>query len=449
MYGWANKILLLLVIFTLLLVGCQAPSGSTNVESDMAGLSEGDDDSGNDSVLRVRVDNYRNDQEKRLWAEVVARFEELHDDITVELTTGDPSPDSGDIQTMLQSGVTPPDALQMHAGPARVGLLSSAGHIVDLDEWYERNNWKDAMRPFAYEVTPIDGVRYEVPHTTDAIMVYYNKDIFEEHGLEVPETGEEFIKVMETLRDNDVPPIVVGGRTTFALGTLYSNIMEAVAGRDAVEDLIYGDTKWNDPEFVKVAETFLEWTEEGFIAKESPTLTSTDAKFAFLNKQSGMFVSVTHTISDIVDEDLEETVGTFAMPSFVEGKESGPTGGIGYTWVVPKGAENKEGAEKWFNFILSKDFVEVVFNDPSYNLLPAATATEELQPVGELLQSAVKRTENGFGYNPSVFIGREAQEAYYQNITGILAELVEPKEAMDNTEAGAEKDRDAGFSISK
>lgn len=48
-----------------------------------------------------------------------------------------------------------------------------------------------------------------------------------------------------------------------------------------------------------------------------------------------MMISPTHLISTIVDKKVEDSIGTFSMPSFISGEKTEPTGGLGYTWVVP------------------------------------------------------------------------------------------------------------------
>lgn len=98
-------------------------------------------------------------------------------------------------------------------------------------------------------------------------------------------------------------------------------------------------------------------------------------------------------------------------------------------------------------FILSEDFSKIVLNFPDYNFIPASKASMSIEPAGEVLKSAMKQIEDGSGLNPSVFIGVEAKEAYYQNLQGLVGGLVTPQEAMENIEKGAEKDRANGFSL--
>ncbi|MNI28423.1 Multiple sugar-binding protein precursor [compost metagenome] len=399
--------------------------------------------------MNLLIPNYYNDTEKKQWAKVVEKFKQQHTDIDVDLATGEVKVEVGKLTTMLQSGVTPPDAILINAGPGRVKTLSDVNLIKPLNDLYTKNKWPDQLRKDAYNLIAGDDKKYELPHTIDAIMMFYNKDIFEKNGVKVPTTKDEFMAVLEKLKAANVKPITVGARNGYAIGWIFSNIMESVAGRKVVENLIYGDGKWNDPALVKAAETLDEWVKKGFIPKESVTLTQPDSKFQFLSKQVAMESDGTYLISDLADQKVEDSVGSFTMPSFIDGAKTSPTGGIGLTWVVPTKAQDQDLAEIWLNFILSKDYSSIVLGDPTYNLIPAAKSSEGIEPAGKVLAQAIKDIAGGFGYNPTVFIGTEAKEAYYQNLQGLVGGLVTPKQAMDNIEAGAVKDRATGYQLKK
>ena len=98
---------------------------------------------------------------------------------------------------------------------------------------------------------------------------------------------------------------------------------------------------------------------------------------------------------------------------------------------------------------MSEDYAQVVLGDPTYNLILASKAAMSIKPAGSLLAEAMSSIEKESGYNPSVFIGSEAKQAYYQNLTGLIGGLVKPKDAMDNIAAAAEKDVAAGYKLSR
>lgn len=448
MKGNKHKISFLLVLLMILTTACQSPTSSSEDQTKKDSKEvKNESASGNDHVLDLMIPNYYNDVEKQQWASVVEKFNEINPDIEVNITNGDVQVESGKLPTLLQSGIEPPDVILMNAGPGRVSILSDVNLIQPLNNLYEKNKWKDDLRTFAYDLISKGENIYEVPHMIDTIGMFYNKDIFKQNGVEVPTNKNEFLKALQTLKDEGVAPITVGARNGYAIGWIFGVMMESVMGTEQVEELFYGDGKWNDPKVVEVAEMIADWVEKGYITKESVTQTQPDSKFRFLSKQAAIEAEGTYLITDLADQKLEDSVNMFMMPSFVDGDVAQPVGGIGLTWVVPTKAKDVEYAEKWMDFILSEDYSNIVLNLPDYNFIPASKASENIEPVGDVLKTAMKSIEDGSGYNPSVFMGVEAKEAYYQNLQGLVGGLVTPQEAMDNIEKGAEKDRANGFSL--
>lgn len=444
------RVMVWVVMLALLVAGCQSPAssgGGASKEQAKAEPTATENKQGD--VLKLLIPSFNNETEKRLWERVVQKFEEMNPGVKIELTSGDTNTESGKLTTMLQSGVTPPDAILMNAGPGRVRILSDVDLIKPLNDWYTQNGWKEKLRPFVYDLISGNERIYELPHTLDAISVFYNKDLFEKFGIAVPTSETEFVNAMKVLQDNKITPIIVGARTSITSGTLFSLILQSTVGKEEVEKLIYTETKWNDPQYVKAAETLADWANKEFIGKESVSLNITDAKFAMLNKKAAMYISPTHFISDVVEQKLEDSVGSFTIPSFLNGQKTNPTGGLGYTWVVPAKTVQTELVEKWMNYIVSEDYAKVVLGDPTYNLIPASKAAMSIKPAGSLLAEAMSSIAAESGYNPSVFIGSEAKQAYYQNLTGLIGGLVKPQDAMDNIAAAAEKDVVAGYKLSR
>lgn len=439
----------LFLIFSMLLVGCQSPTASDQAgENDSSSNNESEEKS-QDTVLNLLVPNYYNSDEKVIWEKIVKDFEELHPDIKVELEAGDVSVEGGSLTTKLNSGMTPPDVILINAGPGRVNLLSSSEMIMPLDELYSKNKWEEQLRSNAFDLVSGEEKIYELPYTLDANLVFYNKDIFESNRLQVPENKDEFLNILQTLKENDVKPITIGARDAASVGWLFGKVLESVAGTAEVENTLYKDGKWNDPEFVKAAETMENWAKEGYIIEEALTLKYADSVYQFLNKKAAMEIGGTRKIIDIMAANVEDSVGAFVLPSFIDGEVAKPAGGVGLTWVIPTNSEDKDLAETWLNYMLSKEHNELVLSLPDYNFIPAAEVSRDIKPVGAILETAIKSMDVGSGYNPSVFIGVQTKEAYYQNLQGILGGLVSPEEAMNNIEKAAELDREAGFDLNK
>jgi len=121
----------------------------------------------------------------------------------------------------IESG-SGPDVIQMNANQPHLFANGLANH----DQLFD-----DLMGDQAYEwasgAVTVDGVARAVPGFNIGNAVVYRKDVFEELGLSVPNTWEEYLEVGRTLKNNNLPVGQTLGHTfgdapTFAYPLLWS-----------------------------------------------------------------------------------------------------------------------------------------------------------------------------------------------------------------------------------
>jgi multiple sugar transport system substrate-binding protein len=76
------------------------------------------------------------------------------------------------------------------------GQLADDGIIVDVTDWIERDKAEirtDDLLPRIYDTyTLYNGRRYGLPYDGDSHLLFYNKEIFDRHGLNAPATWDEY-----------------------------------------------------------------------------------------------------------------------------------------------------------------------------------------------------------------------------------------------------------------
>ena len=73
--------------------------------------------------------------------------------------------------------------------------FTTAGAYLDITDRIDSLDFKDALAPSHLEVGTVDGRQYLVPHTLDLSVLFYNKDLYEQAGLDPeapPTTLAEF-----------------------------------------------------------------------------------------------------------------------------------------------------------------------------------------------------------------------------------------------------------------
>lgn len=122
-----------------------------------------------------------------------------------------------------------PDCVLQHGRSEPVNL-AMRGAAYDLSKFSDFNEVitrfaEGATVPYEY-----NGGVYALPDTQSFMMMFIRTDIFEQMGLEIPETWEEFISVMKTLSGNNLETGVTTGFNMFLAqhgGNLYNEELNA------------------------------------------------------------------------------------------------------------------------------------------------------------------------------------------------------------------------------
>ncbi|MER7349468.1 extracellular solute-binding protein [Streptomyces aurantiacus] len=128
-----------------------------------------------------------------------------------------------------------------------------------LDKNYAQG-WKD--------LGAVDGKQYGVYFkAANKSLIWYNTEVFENAGVQEPETWKEFMKTAQTVYDSGVTPMSVGGAEAWTLTDWFENIYLSQAGPEKYDQLAQHKIKWTDPS-VKAALTTLGdlFGKKGFIA---------------------------------------------------------------------------------------------------------------------------------------------------------------------------------------
>ncbi len=448
-----SKLVLICVLsFIMVLTACSTPTadsgkdGASPKPTNSAPANTDQPNPDQPKIVKVYTPIAANEVAKEKRQKQIDAFEKLNPGYKVQWTEGETKVESGKLTTFLNSGLDLPHVFWTNSGIGRIKALASANLIMPLDDLYKEHKWEEKLNKDAYkfaELNRYEGHLYEVPATLGALQPFYNKKVLEQLNLDIPKTKEDFLNALEKSKQAGITPISLGARNGYAIGWLFGNVLEATAGHEKVQQLFFGDAHWDDPAIIQAAETFKEWVDKGYIDKESASIDDKDARARFLGDKHLIYFASTWLILDIVGENAVDKFDLAPIPSFTAGQTAYPTGGLGQSWYVPAQTDDPELSAKWMDFILTKEYADINSQDMSGSDLLASKAAAETTPVNPLLDKGIKSIVDGSGFNPSVFMGAETTEAYYQNLTGVIGGMVSPKEAMSNIEASAAKDRAA------
>ncbi len=168
-------------------------------------------------------------------------------------------PVSRNMKTALGSrvaGGNPPDMANV-PNPGLMKNFARQGDLVSLD-WFKDTNFADKMAGGFIGSGSYKGTLYGVvPAASVKSLVWYNKNVFEKEGYEVPETLGELIRLQNEMLTDGYTPWVLGlesGAATGWPGTDWiEDIMLRSAGPEVYDKWVNHDIPWTDP---RVKEAF-------------------------------------------------------------------------------------------------------------------------------------------------------------------------------------------------
>ena len=175
----------------------------------------------------------------------------------------------------------------------------TAGNVIDLLPYINDSGFNVKFDPPAPILPGEDGKLYAVHPGADNLFVariFYRKDIFEELGIEVPKTWDDFLAAGETLKANGIIPMTSHGINGWSIVThLFQNLLMA-DDPSKVEDLIEGRTDFYDPAVLAAMERVEYLFSNNFFHPDSATLDFDATQQLFVDGQAAMYTMFTFAI---------------------------------------------------------------------------------------------------------------------------------------------------------
>jgi len=166
------------------------------------------------------------------------------------------SPTPENLATVLGTrveGGNPPDVVAL-PNPGLLQDFARRGFLVPIDD--AAGDLVDQYyAPVWRELATVDGKLYGVWYkAANKSVVWYNVNIFEEVGVEIPTTWEEWMAAAEAIDFYGITPFSTGGASSWVLTDWFENIYLRVAGPEMYDKLVAHEISWTDPSVIEAFE---------------------------------------------------------------------------------------------------------------------------------------------------------------------------------------------------
>ncbi len=369
-----------------------------------------------------------------IFREAFDRFEAENPGVTIELV-GFPFEDMVRTLPLALDGGTGPDSATVPPVSVGTWLYAEAGHLVDLAPIAEERGWLDNLDPKAIEVNnmPFENEIYGIPYEWTGVGVYYNTGIFEELGLEIPTTIEEFEAVMQATLDAGYVPVSVGGRDAWPLQHVWSQLVHTNIEYDHLLALEQLDptVSYVAPGLIEAGEKIVEWTEKGYLDPNMLASSFVDANNLFVNEEAAMNIGGTWVQADFRLADFE--VGFFRTPPMNPDLPYHMGGFTPYDdFVIVANTEHLDIVVDLIDYLVSEENMAFFWE----NGLLVPFQFDELPDAVDQLQVDIFSAMQQSG--PGLFEGNispEVQQTIWAKMQEMVAGDITPEQAMQDVQA--------------
>mgnify|MGYP001827808001 CR=1 FL=1 len=304
------------------------------------------------------IESWRND-DLAIWQDkIIPAFEAENPGIKVKFTPSAPAEYNAVLNSKLDAG-SAGDIITCRPFDASLALYD-AGHLADLSDLDGMSNFSSVAK--SGWSTDDGSATFCVPMASVIHGFIYNRDAFEEVGIDVPTTEAEFFAALEAIKaDGNYIPMAMGTNDQWEAATMgYNNIgpnyWKGEEGRNA---LIAGDQKLTDEEWIAPFRQLAKWGDylgDGFEAQTYP-----DSQNIFTLGRAAIYPAGSWEIS-----------GFNGLADFEMGAFNPPVSNAGDTCYISDhtdigigmnaASDNPEAAKTFLNWVASSEFSNIFAN---------------------------------------------------------------------------------------
>ena len=266
--------------------------------------------------------------------------------------------------------------------------FQASGTILPVDDLVPQV--EDRLVEGAIETYTIDDQVWAIPLTEVAVTsFFYNATMFEELGIEPPETYEDFLEIGPTISETGVEPVAHQGRNPWMWPIYYMSTLQQTTRESAnekTESNLRGETRFTDEPDVQALELIQRWVEDGLMSRGSLDLDEEALKSMFVAGETATYFGATWDLPDL-RETVDFELGIFTYPEYEDFPgEPRAFGSLEHGLCVSETTEHRDLAEAFIEFATRPENAEFVLR----KLEPVATSHKVYEGADDPISQKVR-----------------------------------------------------------
>lgn len=339
--------------------------------------------SGRNSADALEVWVY-NDASTTVQEEFADRFNE-ESDIQINLTLVSSDDYVERVRTAM-GGDSPPDMF-FNWGGGSISDYVDKGKLRDLSSIIEDTpTLRDGFVPSILDAGAVDGRYYGIPmRGVQPVILYYNKTLFNEAGIETPTTLDDLFDVVRAFQREDITPAVLAGADDWTDMMWLEYLLDRQGGSAVFQRIQSGDMSgWGDPAVLTAAEYVADLVDAGAFGGtfESVSYTNDAASTVFAQGKGAMHLMGSWEYANQLANQPDFAKHDLAYATFptIDGGEGDPSAIVGNPtnyWSVHADVtgDRLDAAVEFLKMMASEDYAQALVDNGD---VPTTTNAAEL-----------------------------------------------------------------------
>ena len=341
-------------------------------------------DSSNDGKVTIEYFNQKTEMVDTL-KEIIKDFEKENPKIHVKMTS---VPSAGTVLKTRMLAGDAPDVINIYPQNVDFKEWAKAGYFEDMTgKSYLENIKNNYAKNYA-----VNGKIYSVPLSANVSGIYFNKTKFDELGLKVPETWDEFETLVKQIKADGETPFALAGSEGWTLNGYHQLAYISVTGSgDKANDYLrfspVNSISTSDSEVKGVLTRLDLLADKGNQQTNWQGASYNDSVVAFATGKALMMPGGSWVLAAIKQQDPDFEISTFAFPGEKAGQEV--TVGAGdLALSISSSTKHKKECEKFISYMASAEAMQKYYDVDGSPVSVEGVVEDDNSPLAPLYQLA-------------------------------------------------------------
>lgn len=292
------------------------------------------------------------------FRDLVTEYNASQDDVRVVLDT------SSNLQAGFLRG-NPPDLGLLNYN-MEMARFMERGALSDLSDMPEADRIRPELQELVDQYATYPGRTSVLPYSVMAASVIYNKEIFEEQGLEVPQTWDELIAVCDALEEAGITPFYATFKDpwTISQGWFDYTVGGSVDVAGFFDGIAEEGTDLGPESDVSFQKTLAEPVDKmQFLTEEYTNADAAskgygDGNLAFAQQEAAMYLQGPWAFGEIAKTDPDLELGTFPLPVTDDPDDLKVRVNLDLAAWIPEASRHKEAARAFLAYLFQKEVMD-------------------------------------------------------------------------------------------